>query len=229
MSFIAVHFLRFLSDQRVDEARCTPSGGALFQFWGVDEPMTPVGLARKGRVWCCIEVFSDRKKAEASLHAGPTLRCGEAAVEQWSALLAPTHHRGELNWPSAPLAGSPDVNTESAGPVVVLTTVGFAADRLDFDMARAVRFGLDVNLQRATMAETPGLVFHHAFYAHDPLIDAITFSLWRDAASMQAFAYAPGSHRTQVDRFRAEGLADRSSFTRLRVLATNGEWNGAAP
>jgi hypothetical protein len=58
--------------------------------------------------------------------------------------------------------------------------------------------------------------------------DGITFSLWRDDASMMAAAYRPGVHRTQLDRYRVEHTADRSSFTRARIMCCSGTWDGIA-
>jgi len=93
-------------------------------------------------------------------------------------------------------------------------------------MGRPVRFGLDVNAQRARMVETPGLDLELAFYASEFTTDAITFSIWEAEKAIGRFAYAPGPHRTQVDRFHAEKLADRSSFTRFRILDARGSWQG---
>jgi hypothetical protein len=59
--------------------------------------------------------------------------------------------------------------------------------------------------------------------------DPITVTFWHDEASIRAFAYGQGSHRRQLDRHRAEGLADRTSFTRFRMLSSSGTWYGVDP
>jgi hypothetical protein len=41
--------------------------------------------------------------------------------------------------------------------------------------------------------------------------------------------YRPGIHRTQIERHKRDKLADRTSFTRFRVLATRGSWRGSDP
>ena len=56
--------------------------------------------------------------------------------------------------------------------------------------------------------------------------DGFTFSLWRDDAAMQQAAYEPGVHRSLMDRSRDGSLFDRSSFTRARVVASQGSWDG---
>jgi len=45
---------------------------------------------------------------------------------------------------------------------------------------------------------------------------------------MQA-AYRPGHHRDQMEYQRTTGHFDRSSFTRTRILASKGTWNGSDP
>jgi hypothetical protein len=53
--------------------------------------------------------------------------------------------------------------------------------------------------------------------------------VWRDDASMSAFAYRAGEHRSQIERYKREQTADRTSFTRFRALRTSGSWNGSCP
>jgi len=57
----------------------------------------------------------------------------------------------------------------------------------------------------------------------------MTVSLWRSDEAMMAAAYRPGHHRSQVDYQREFGMIDYSSFTRTRILATKGTWDGSDP
>lgn len=50
----------------------------------------------------------------------------------------------------------------------------------------------------------------------------MTFSVWKDDAAMMDAAYRTGTHRAQIDRYKAEKTADRTSFTRARLLASAG-------
>ena len=59
--------------------------------------------------------------------------------------------------------------------------------------------------------------------------DGVTMSVWRSDSAMIDTMYRPGLHRTQVERHRRDNLADRTSFTRFRVLDTQGLWNGSDP
>jgi len=49
---------------------------------------------------------------------------------------------------------------------------------------------------------------------------------WRDDATMQRAAYQPGVHRALMDRRRDGSLFGRSSFTRARLMASSGSWDG---
>jgi len=55
---------------------------------------------------------------------------------------------------------------------------------------------------------------------------SVTLTFWRDDAAARAFSYNAGIHRHQMDRLRAENLADRTSFTRCHVLHGTGSWPG---
>jgi hypothetical protein len=59
--------------------------------------------------------------------------------------------------------------------------------------------------------------------------DGTTFTTWRDGAAMRDAVYQPGDHRDQLDRYKREQTADRTSFTRLRARTTRGTWNGVDP
>jgi len=227
MRFATIHLDLFDRDLALDEVIAERPPGSRFAFCGVDEPMTEQGLMRRGSIWGIIALFEEEVTATAALDAH-CLAARDRPVESWSALLAPIHHRGEINWLDRATPGAifTTGEMESAGPVAVMTSVGFDFATPDFDLGRPVRFGLDVNAQRARMAETAGLSLQLAFYASEFTTDAITFSVWQDEKAIGRFAYAPGPHRTQVDRFHAEKLADRSSFTRFRILETRGSWGG---
>jgi len=65
----------------------------------------------------------------------------------------------------------------------------------------------------------PGMLVH----------DGSTFSIWRDDSAMKEFAYRPGKHKTEMDAFRIDETADRTSWTRLRPLESHGTWFGRDP
>jgi len=46
---------------------------------------------------------------------------------------------------------------------------------------------------------------------------------------MIAASYRPGPHRERVDRHMKQAMADRTSFTRFRVVQSTGTWQGRDP
>jgi len=59
--------------------------------------------------------------------------------------------------------------------------------------------------------------------------EGCTVSLWRDDKAMMAAAYKGGEHKAQLDYHQATPHFDRSSFTRGRIVASAGTWDGADP
>jgi len=79
------------------------------------------------------------------------------------------------------------------------------------------------------MVDIDGLHSQHAFTTAGFVADGFTFTFWRDDSAMRTFAYRPGVHKEQMDRYKKIHNADRTSFTRLRVLDSVGTWNGTDP
>jgi hypothetical protein len=155
------------------------------------------------------------------------------AAEVWSAVLSPFRHMGECNYLDAaspgplfaPLATQPD----PAEPIVVITTAGWVVGE-KLDMARVRDFSTGVLGVRASMTGVEGLHSQQSFFfpgvlQHDP----VTVTVWRDSASARAFAYGPGVHKAQMQRQREQNLADRTSFTRCRIVRGEGTWHGRDP
>jgi heme-degrading monooxygenase HmoA len=157
----------------------------------------------------------------------------DEAQEVWSGILEPFRHHGTANYldgaDPGPLFESMMPAGPADGPVVALTTPGWNVGE-GLDMNRVREFGDGVLAVRASMTGVPGLRSQQSFFFPRVLeCDPITVTFWRDEASIRAFAYGQGSHRRQLDRHRTEGLADRTSFTRFRVLSSTGTWYGADP
>ena len=97
-------------------------------------------------------------------------------------------------------------------------------------MSRVREFGAGVLAVRASMTGVAGPRSQQSFFFPGVVeCDPITVTFWHDEASIRAFAYGQGSHRRQLDRHRTERLADRTSFTRFRVLSSAGTWYSVAP
>jgi hypothetical protein len=154
------------------------------------------------------------------------------AAERWSGVLAPFRTKGESNLVDRaaparlfdPLAAAPGRDQ----PVVAFTTIGWNRDGLD--MARVQDVGTGTAAVRISMTAVPGLRSQHTFFFPGIIaIDPPTLSFWDDEASMLAWAHRQATHKRQMDRYRSTGNADRTSFTRLTALRSNGTWYGRDP
>lgn len=99
----------------------------------------------------------------------------------------------------------------------------------DLDLARVIDFRVHVDRVHEWLQSAEGRMASQVFTPHTVGDDGVTMSLWRSDAAMTDTMYRPGFHRTQIERHRRENLADRTSFTRFRVLQTRGRWNGSDP
>jgi hypothetical protein len=176
--------------------------------------------------WLALGLHATSQSADALFDAGiAATPFFSGAAEMWSAVLQPFAHHGAVNWldPSTPgLVFEPGPKPRDNEPFVVITSAGWTLDDR-FDVDKALDFGRGVAAVRRSMDGVDGLIFQHGFNFPGLLaVDGPTVTMWRDDAATRAFAYRPGTHKTEMDRFRANDTADRSSFTRLRVLRARG-------
>lgn len=182
--------------------------------------------------WGGFGLYPSRAAAEAVL-ADPAAHLPwlDDCVESWHALAVPYAHRGEVNWRGTVQSGSairvaPD---DPGGPIVVLTSAGYNNPGPD-EAARIVDFFTRVEQVVDTYRSLDGNLRASVFsgYAVDRH-DGCTMSLWANDAAMLAAAYQPGFHRDQIDRHKRLNMADRTAFTRARILSSQGTWNGSDP
>lgn len=192
--------------------------------------------APRGLTWLTCALFADEAAARATFETSQTAPTWAAnAVESWTGLMQPFYHKGTTTWLDPRVAGPMFVPGEAPGPdapCAVITSAGWKLGP-GFDKQRMVDFGVKSTAVRASMTNTPGLHSMHAF-CEAPISsgrDLITLTFWRDPSWMQKFAYRQGLHRTIMDEDQKNPspLYDRSSFTRLRALATRGSWHGSDP
>lgn len=97
-------------------------------------------------------------------------------------------------------------------------------------MNRVREFSAGVMAVRMSMTAVERLHTQQTFFFPGVLtMDPMTVTFWRDDVAIRAFAYGPASHRRQMERDRAEGLSDRTSFTRCRAVRSGGTWCGVDP
>lgn len=183
--------------------------------------------------WIALGLHATAESADAVFEAdGEATPCFAGATETWSGVLQPYAHHGAVNWldPADPgLAFELGPKPDDREPFVVITSAGWTLDDR-FDVDKALDFGRGVAEVRSHMAGVDGLYFHHGFNFPGLLaVDGPTVTMWRDDAATRAFAYRPGNHKNEMDHYRTNDTADRSSFTRLRVLRSRGSVQGYAP
>lgn len=181
--------------------------------------------SRTSHEWALLGLHRTEEDATATYRDGDgaTARL-DGATETWSALLQPYSHRGETNWSPEPLF-APGNRRSHDGPFVVLTTAGFDPE-LDPDLTRRREFLGGVAAVRASFAATPGLRSQNVFSFGRTPLDAFTLTVWDGDAELRPPVYEEGEHRSRMDDYHRNGTADRTSFTRFRVLASSGSWGG---
>lgn len=224
-----LHYAEILSPESVD--RSTAPATALSWKVGFCGPVGANGMRVPGRVWCLLGLFADEAAARAVWQAPQNhLPFAAPPLESWHGLLLPTMHRGECNhlqWDEPGLIFEPAA-ADPGGTCVVLTTAGFVLGP-GFDVNRAISFRRKVDQVNDWLAKAPGVLATQVFTALPVGTDGCTVSLWRDDASMLAAAYQPGQHRENLDAHKQAAMCDRTSFTRLRLLASSGTWDGRDP
>ena len=187
---------------------------------------------RVGTVWGVVGFHRSGDGADSTVaDSDNILPTADETTESWHAAFDVVGHHGSVDWldrASPGLVLTP-VADDSGGPLTVLTTAGFVVDA-NFDLARAQNFAFNTDQVRKVMSAAPGNVLTHVLAAAELTgPDGITFTIWQSDAAMRDTAYQRGRHRDQIDRYKAEHTADRTSFTRLRVRISSGKWTGVDP
>ncbi len=233
-SHVSVHLLRFATAKTADDlGQLEPPTGTDLWLPMVDVALGENVLAdRVGSVWGVVGLHSGGDAADATV-ADPdeSLTTTDDTTESWHAAFDVVGHRGAVDWldRSSPGLILTPTAENPGGPLAVLTTAGFVLDE-NFDLTRAQDFAFNTERVREVMSAAPGNVLTHMLSAAEPAgPDGITFTIWQSDAAMRDTAYQRGRHREQIDRYKAEHTADRTSFTRLRVRISSGTWNGVDP
>jgi len=182
--------------------------------------------------WGGVGIYSSRAAAEAVFAApGDHLPFLPQTVEAWHALVIPVSHRGGVNWRGSVQFDSAvtPAPEDPGGPLVVFTSAGYLNASAK-DLPRMRRFLIGIDRVLDFYASLPGNIRRAVFdgFAVDGL-DGPSVTLWRDDAAMLAAAYKLGEHRKQLNAHRVDEMFDHSSFTRGRIIASKGMWDGADP
>ena len=184
-----------------------------------------MGLQGDLRRWATFAVWDDDTALDDFLADSPLARrWRERSVESWSVRLAPLAAHGR--WGGAdPFADLDDVaahrQAQGGGPVAVLTRARVPARHW-----RA--FYRSVPPVEAHLLAQPGLL-QAVGVGERPVGLLATFSLWRTAADVDAFAYDDAVHHDVVRATRREGWFSEELFARFRPYSSTGTWDGIDP
>ncbi|MGI8757917.1 MAG: spheroidene monooxygenase [Acidimicrobiales bacterium] len=181
--------------------------------------------------WATFAVWDGDEALGAFLATSPLARTwAELGEETWTVRLAPLSSHGSWGGqqpfaadPSDSGGGDPDRSGQDGGggPVAVLTRARVALRHWPA-FYRSVAAVEDHLRRQAGLLAVVGI-------GEAPLGLQATFSLWRSAAEMTAFAYRDSPHEEVVRRTRAEGWFTEELFARFRPYRSTGTWDGTDP
>jgi len=227
--WITFHRLRFRQRVTSMERVFTPVAGPDCWLFGPHYDVGPDGmLTGVSDIWGGVGIWHSQLAAEAMVtspsDAMPWL---EETVESWHCLAIPISHRGEVNWRGYVQKGDAvrKAPIDPDGPLIVLTSAGFIS-RDVATLPRIKRFVAGVVEVLDTFGTQASNVRRAAFRSSFDGRDGFTMSLWRSDEGMLHAAYNPSTHRSRIDENKEGLLSDRTSFTRLRVIQSWGDWDG---
>ncbi len=228
--YATAHWLRFQGVTTRDQLDLSvkPQGAMSWKI-GTTGPVGPDGYRLPGHIWCAVGLFSDLVAArEAFCNSDSHMPFVANTVESWHQILLPIRHHGNCNHLDRDLPGEIFTvsSTDPGGAAMVITTAGYLpAPKVE----RLIAFRHGVDEVDQWLRNVDGCLANRPFTPHTIGDDGVTFSVWRDDASMLAAAYHTGVHREKMDAHKAVNAFDRSSFTRLRIVDSHGQWGGRDP
>jgi len=204
------------------------SNAAVWRFCPYHTPGVDGLPTRVSAVWGGMAIWSCRSDAETMI-ANPrsALPMLDETLEAWHCLANPFAHRGQVKWREAMESDTAirPAPQDPGGRLAIVTSAGFDLLKDDFK-PRAIRFTAAVTEVLDWYGTLDSNLRRGAFNGGHDGREGFTLSLWRSDDAMRAAAYHPGQHRDRMDQSRDGAMMDRSSFTRLRVLSSHGDWEG---
>lgn len=176
------------------------------------------------RRWARFAVWSSPAALERFEASAWRRREAGLTEESYTLVLRPTRWHGRWGGTEPfgpPQTGRQDGDEDGGGPLAVLTRATLRPSRL------AAFWGAVPGSQQGFHAQ-PGLIASLGL-GELPLLHQATFSVWRGAASMRAYAYGTAGHREVIARTRREGWYREEFFARFTVLRAEGSWDGRDP
>nr|SBO96320.1 Spheroidene monooxygenase [Nonomuraea gerenzanensis] len=204
------------------------TGGLLFwRLLGTGRGRT-MSLGADLRRWALFALWRDESDLEEFLRVSPiAARWRTEADESWQVRLTPLASRGAwaggdpFDGHTVRHGGGARPTAGEAGPVAVLTRASIRARRL-------VAFYRSVPPVEELLRRQDGCLASIGM-GEWPLARQATFSLWRDSAAVNAFAYRGQAHRRVIDQVRSRGWYAEELFARFAPYASEGTWDGTDP
>lgn len=171
--------------------------------------------------WGLLACWSAADHAEAFERSATAQGWSRLAAEQWRADLRPLASRGR--WSGREPFGRP----QELRPQATWTGRVAALTRARLSVRRAARFWRAVPAVSADLAGRRGLLAAVGI-GEAPVGLQGTFSVWRSASDLRAFAYAGAAHAAVVRRTPVEGWYAEEMFARFAVLRSVGTLRGRA-
>jgi heme-degrading monooxygenase HmoA len=166
-----------------------------------------------GRV-TLFSVWQDDAALDAWLQRAPLAR---RLARGWHARLEPLRAYG--TWPSMPPMFEPERPVDDGEPVVVLT---YGKPRL-----RVLHHFLKASQAAEDRAVADPAMVAGSALARPPVV--ATFSVWRTAGEMRAYATRAREHVEAMKGMRQHDFHHHSIFARFRPYAVSGTWDGREP
>lgn len=201
---------------RFSRARRRPDGGAGLRYaealLAVPFSERVLPSASPGRVGL-VGVWDDDAALDRFLAHDPL---AQQLADGWHVRLAPLRASG--NWS---IFGEPGRVDHDPDEPVAVVTYGYLRARKAYTFLRT-----SARAEAAALA-SPALLAGTAL-ARPPLLVG-TFSLWRSAREMEAYAYGGDPHRAAMDGMREHQFHRQYTFARFRPYASSGTWGAADP
>lgn len=189
-------------------------------FWkvcgtGAGHGFTPTAQIK---VVTVLATWPDADVARERVAAAPIYaRYRARSDEDWTVFLNPVSARGE--W-SGTTPFHAEQTAQTAGPLAALTRASLKPKVMRKFWGRVPRIS-------DLIGSDPSVLFKIGF-GEIPLLHQVTFSIWPDVPSMNAFART-GPHADAIRAVRDEGWFAEELYARFAIHSDLGTWGGVSP
>lgn len=213
---------RVLWHMAVDRVRLRSTAGLrFFKLLGTGDGRTFDVRDADPNTWGLLTVWDDEEARAAFAMTSDLLHSWQSlASEQWRVDLTPVMSKGSWSG-SNPFHPGVAAATGMERPVAAIT-------RARLQPWLATRFWRAIPPVNAELRQAPGLLLTLGI-GEAPIGLQGTFSAWRDAASLRAFAYQSAAHRGVIDDTARLGWYAEDLFARFTIECSQGTLWGSDP